>query len=97
MATRTYNSTTFHHDLTKATIKLYIHEGSKYDVLNDDNTKKVEVTGVKSWTIVEGGEEALAIENLLGIEDKYHAYLILTYADNHTEIYENTKVEMFIR
>lgn len=95
MATRTCDRTLLHPDLTKATIKLLIYKTDKYDV-NNEEYEKVEFTGVKSWTIVEGGAEAEAIEKILGYEDKYHTYLVLNYADGHTEIYQNTKVAMFI-
>lgn len=94
MATRTYNGTLFNPDLTKAVIRLYIHDTSKYD--RDAKVRKVEVTGVKSWTLVEGGEDAERIEALGVEEDKCHEYLVLNYKDGRTEIYPNLKVAMFV-
>ena len=93
MATRTYHGTMFNPDLAKATIRLYIYEKSKYEKCEG---RKVEVTGVKEWSVVEGDEDAERIE-ALGVEkDQFHEYLILRYADGRTEIYPNGKVAMFV-
>ena len=94
MATKTYYGTTFNPDLTKAKVRLYIHDTSKYD--RNAQVTKVEVTGVKSWTLVSRGEEAKTVEALGVEEDIYHEYIVLNYADGRTEIYPNTKVAMFV-
>lgn len=97
----TYNRTLFHDDLTEAKIDLYFSEedrytrGSRIYGLNDDEEQKITVTGVKSWTVVEGGEEAEALENITEV-DENHEYLILNYADGHAEVYRNSHVTMFL-
>lgn len=95
MATRTYYGTVFHPDLTKATICLHIYDTSKYD--RHAKETQVKVTGVKSWTVV--SDDIIytqRIEALGMAEDIYHEYLVLNYADGHSEIYQNTKVAMFV-
>ena len=96
--THTYTGTLFHHDLTEVTIKLYIHEALKYEATEEDEIK-VEYTGVKAWTLVEGGKEAEEIEantDESGI-DEYHNYLILHFENGETATFRNSHVDMFIR
>ena len=104
MASKTYTGTWMCPDLTKAEITLYISQVNKYErgsriYMNgeepEDETKVV-LTGVKSWTLVEGGEEAKAVEQVTNIKDEYDEYLILRFEDGKTEIYPNTRVTMFI-
>ena len=95
---RTYERTLFIEDLTKATIKLYIHEANKYEATKDDEIK-VEYTGVKAWSIIEGGKEAEEIEALTddsGI-DENHEYLILHFEDGTNATFRNSHVDMFLR
>lgn len=88
-----YYGTMLNPDLAKATIRLYIYDGNKYET--PDEGRKIEVTGVKSWTVVRD-DEAKYVEALGVEEDEYHEYLVLNYADGRTEIYPNTKVAMFV-
>lgn len=105
MAYRNYYRTLFHEDLTEAEITLYISNINKYDrgsriYMADkepEDEEKIILTGLKSWTIVEGGPEADAIESLAGIPaDENHEYLILNFANGKTEIYRNSYITMFI-
>lgn len=95
---RTYERTLFIEDLTKATIKLYIHEATKYEATEDDEIK-VEYTGVKAWSIIEGGNEAEEIEaqtDASGI-DENHEYLVLHFEDGTDATFRNSHVDMFLR
>lgn len=99
MAKRTYTHTLFHDDLREATVTLYFSDGVKhskvYGLNEDEEENKVEFKGLKSWTIVEGGEEAKAIESIIDETDENHEYLVLTF-DNRNEFYRNSHVAMFI-
>lgn len=106
MARRTYTGTLFNPDLTKAEVTLYISKVNKYDRgsriyvsgKEPEDEEKVVFTGVSSWTIVEGGAEADAIESLAGLPaDENREYLILNFANNESRIYRNSYVTMFIR
>jgi hypothetical protein len=91
MASRTYTGTLFYPtNLKEATIRLYT------DFDSDEDRKKTEVTGLISWTIVEGGEEADKIRDLTGLYDERDEYLVLKYENGKVEIYPNSKVTMFI-
>ena len=94
---RTYTRTLFYDDLTEAEVDLYITDKTKYDSSIDDE-KKIRLSGVKSWTIVEDDDEARALEMFLSDDniDEYHEYLIITFVDNTTTIYRNSHVTMFI-
>lgn len=94
----TYTGTLFIQDLTKVTVKLYIHEATKYEAPEDDEIK-VEYTGVKAWSIIEGGQEAEEIEantDASGI-DENHEYLILHFEDGSEATFRNSHVDMFLR
>ena len=94
----TYTSTLFIKDLTKAEVTLYVYRNTKYEA---DGEKPVEAkyTGLKSWTLVEGGKEAEAIEAETDANsaDENHEYLILNFADGTTATFRNSHVVMFIR
>lgn len=100
----TYTRTLFNPDLTKAKVELYISEDSKYNrgsriyVAGEEpeDEKKVEFTGLLSWTIIEGGEEADAIRALTGLYDENNEYLVLKFENGKVEIYRNSHVTMFI-
>ena len=94
----TYTATLFNPILEEARFILYFTETPKYDVSDGngiDEDTKVEFTGVKSWTIVEGGEDAELCEKLVDKKDEYDEYLILNFKDK-TEIYRNSHVVMFV-
>ena len=94
----TYTRTTFIEDLTKRTIKLYIHEAIKYEASEDDEIK-VEYTGVKAWSIIEGGKEAEEIEAETDASsvDENHEYLVLHFEDGTDATFRNSHVDMFLR
>lgn len=95
---RTYERTLFIPDLTKATIRLYIHEATKYEAPEDDEIE-VKYIGVKAWSIIEGGQEAEEIEaqtDASGI-DENHEYLVLHFEDGSEATFRNSHVDMFLR
>ena len=72
---RTYTRTLMKKDLSKVTVTLEIHEGCKYTAEKIEDlgeSTEIEYKGIKSWSIIEGGEEAKAIEMVYGIEDEFH-------------------------
>lgn len=95
--TRTYNRTLFmtNEELQKATVKLFVTEGLKWE---DENEKEVNYTGLKSWSIVDG-EDAKEIENQTdgSCIDENHEYLVLEFNDGTTATFRNSHVDMFIR
>lgn len=93
---RTYERTLFIPDLTKATIKLYIHEATKYEAPEDDEIE-VKYTGVKAWSIIEGGQEAEEIEATGDMIDENHEYLVLHFEDGSEATFRNSHVDMFLR
>lgn len=94
---RTYERTMFIDDLTKAEIRLYVFNESKYTAERHDI--EVKYTGVKAWSVIEGGKEADAIENTVDADgiDENHEYLVLHFADGTTSTFRNSHVEMFLR
>lgn len=105
MAYRNYTGTLFNPDLTKAKVELYISNTNKYDrgsriyIAGEEpeDEERVVFTGVSSWTIIEGGAEADAIEMLAGVAaDENREYLILNFANGESRIYRNSYVTMFI-
>jgi len=96
---RSYNKVCGIEDLRKATIRLEIFEGSKYEKYNGAMvTREVEYTGVTSWDIIEGGDEAAEIESLTDASgvDENHEYLVLHFEDGSEGTFRNSHVEMFI-
>lgn len=94
---KTYNRTLFIPDLTKATVKLYITEGVKWE--NPGEEREIEYKNVKAWDIIEGGSEAEEIESMTdeASADECHEYLVLHFADGSTATFRNSHVDMFIR
>lgn len=94
--TTTYNRTLFVEDLTKATVILYIFENSKYSEDRGEE-HKVEYTGVKSWSIVDGEDAAqIEAESDGSCIDELHEYLVLSFANGDTATFRNNHVAMFI-
>lgn len=93
---RTYNSTftMSNEELQKATVRLYITEGVKWE---DRKETKVEYTGLKQWSIV-NGYDALQIEAESDgtCVDEEHEYLVLEFVDGTTATFRNSHVDMFI-
>ena len=94
---RTYERTMFIEDLTKATIRLYVFNESKYTA-NINDKLEVEYTGVKAWSVIEGGKEAEAIESIVDKDgiDENHEYLVLHFANGTTATFRNSHVDMFL-
>jgi hypothetical protein len=99
---RTYTGTTFYNNhgrkLQEATVRLYITKSNKYDCKGEftGEPEKIEFTGLKSWTIVEGGPEADAVETIMDEVDENREYLILQFENGRAEFYRNSHVTMFI-
>lgn len=90
---KSYNGTLTQPDLTKAKVIVYITQGLKWE---DELETKTEYTGVTSWDIISGGEEAEAIE-ADGLVDEYNEYLVLHFTDGTTATFRNSHATMFIR
>ena len=93
MAVRTYTRTLFHDDLREATIILNFFENNKYE--DEEPVNTIRVKGLKKWQLVEGGDEAKALEEVCE-KDEYNEYLVLYFENGDNEIYPNTKVVMFV-
>jgi len=95
---RTYERTLFIEDLTKATVTIYVHDGIKYEDGTADEIK-MDYTGVKAWSIIEGGKEAEEIESETDASgmDEYHEYLVLHFEDGTEATFRNSHVDMFLR
>jgi hypothetical protein len=93
---RSFNRTLTKADLSKETFKLLIFDKTKYEQVEVDN--EVEYTGVTSWDIIEGGDEAAEIESLTDASgvDENHEYLVLHFEDGSEGTFRNSHVEMFI-
>ena len=95
---KTYDRTMMmtNEELQKATVKLYISEGVKWN--NPSEEKEVKYTGLKRWSIV-NGEDAVKIEAESdgSCIDEYHEYLVLEFVDGSIATFRNSHVDMFIR
>lgn len=96
---QSYDRTLFisNEELRKAKIIITIFDNTKYEV--NEGFSTVEYTGLISWDIIEGGEEAAAIEcdiNELG-EDERHEYLVLHFENGSTATFRNSHTIMHIR
>lgn len=94
-----YTRTLFHEDLTKARIELYIHEATKYEAAEEDETKEIK-TGVRAWSIVTGSDAVEIEYELVTLMDEpldeYGEYLVLYYENGEKDIFRNSHVSMFI-
>lgn len=93
---RTYTETYMisNEKLQKATMRIFIYNDNKYTG-NVTEEKEVKYTGLTAWDIIEGGEEAEAIEND-GLVDENHEYLVLHFKDGNTATFRNSYVDMHI-
>ena len=94
----TYTGTIFHQNLAEATVRLFVYEGCKYTG-NAGEEIEVKYTGVTAWDLIEGGEEAEAIEAMTDANsvDEFHEYLVLHFEDGTESTFRNSHVDMFIR
>ena len=95
MASRTYTGTLMRPELKKARVELMIFELNKYENYGQE-PEEITTTGLISWTVVEGGEEADRIRELTGLYDENDEYLVLKFENGKVEIYRNSYVTMFI-
>ena len=96
---RTYERTLFmdNEELQKAKARVIVYLGSKYET--PEAVAEKEYTGLTRWDIIEGGEEAEAIEaetDESGV-DEHHEYLRLHFNDGTTATFRNSHVDFFIR
>ena len=97
---RTYNSTLFlsPEELQKATVKLFITDGVKWEVKGLDEETEVTYTGLKQWSIVDGDDATQIEADFCGkLIDEYHEYLVLEFVDGTEATFRNSHVDMFIR
>lgn len=94
--TQTYTGTLMHHDLTKATIELFVTDAPKWEAELEEE-KAVRYKGIKAWSIV-NGEDAEEIESMTDASgiDENHEYLVLHFANGETATFRNSHVDMFI-
>lgn len=95
---RTFTRTTFktNEELQKATVRVFITKGLKWEEIDG---KEVKYVGLKSWSIVDG-EDAKEIENEI-IESGYdidenHEYLVLEFTDGTTATFRNSHTDLFL-
>lgn len=93
--TKTFTRTMFIEDLTEATFILFVTEEVKYEA---KDFMRVEYTGVKAWSIVDG-EDAEEIERDTdgSCIDENHEYLVLHFEDGETATFRNSHVDLHIR
>lgn len=94
---RTYTGTlryTTPEELQKADITIFVHDVSKYHDRTLGN--EIHYTGLTSWDIISGGDEAKAIENIFDIHDDCNEYLVLHFNDGRIATFRNSYVDMFI-
>jgi hypothetical protein len=83
--------------LQKATIEIEIFVKTKYE--SEEPNAIAEYKGLTAWDIIEGGEEAKAIEAETdeNSADEHHEYLVLHFNNGETATFRNSHVNMFIR
>lgn len=96
----TYNRTMMIEDLTKAVVELHIYDNCKYTTKRAELGKEIvaRYTGVKSYSIIEGGKEAEAIESITDASgvDEYNEYLVLHFENGTTATFRNSHVDMLL-
>lgn len=96
----TYNRTMMIEDLTKAVVELHIFENCKYTNKKNELGEEtvVKYAGVKSYSIIECGKEAEAIESIVDASgvDPYHEYLVLHFENGTTATFRNSYVDMLL-
>lgn len=94
---RTFTRTQFIEDLTNTTFKLYLYHSPKHVSVIPEHV--IEYTGVKSWDLISGGEEAKQVESETDSSnyDEYKEYLVLHFEDGSSATFRNSHVDLFIR
>ena len=97
---RTFNQTftMSNEKLRKATVRIFIYNDNKYTGNVTEETEE-KYTGVVAWDIIEGDEEAEAIESEIDANsiDENHEYLVLHFEDGETATFRNSYVDMHVR
>lgn len=98
----TYTRTLMISDLRTAKVSIDLYEGCKYTAKSVEDLGKqihVEYTGLVSWDVIEGGEEAKEIiANTDGTcIDEFDEYLVLHFEDGSEATFRNSHVDMFVR
>ena len=97
---KTYTRTTFIENLEEAKVRIYLFDGCKYTARTaEDLGEETQITfnGIKSYDIIECGEEADEIEARSDIADEFHEYLVLHLLDGNTATFRNSHVDMMLR
>lgn len=95
---RTFTESIWAADLSKARIIVTIYKNNKYTATENSYIDH-EYTGLTSWDVIEGGDEAAEIEastDASGVDDN-HEYLVLHFEDGTQATFRNSYVDMFIR
>lgn len=93
----TYNRTLTisNEELKTRKIKIRLYKGLKY--VADEILDEITYTGLTSWDIIEGGDEAAEIERESpDAIDEYHEYLVLHFGHGERATFLNSHVTMFI-
>lgn len=96
---KTYYGTIFRGEIKNCLVFIDVFSKCRYTeaIMRSDILETLEYDRtVTQWDIVEGGEEAEAIEREEGIKDEYREYLVLHFTDGSTKTFPNSRVSMDI-
>lgn len=95
---RTYTRTMMHENLEAAKVTIVMFDGCKYTEQELGKARRVTYTGLTSWDIISGGEEATEFESHIDSEsvDEFHEYLVLHFNDGTESSFRNSHCDMFI-
>lgn len=92
---QTYERTLFIEDLRTAHVELTVFNVPRFQAKRNEG-KTVYYTGLTSWDIISGGEEAKAIEMFTNDIDDNHEYLVLHFEDGSMATFRNSYVDLWI-
>lgn len=92
---KTYNRTMFIDNLPEALVKVIVYDRCKYD-RQSRIKERLFFTGLESWDIISGEDEARMIESYTKDVDEIHEYMILHFMDGTERIFCNSYVDLFI-
>lgn len=95
----TYTRTMMITNLEEAQVKVIMFEGNKYTDSNLGREIEANYTGLTSWDVISGGEEAAELEAQTDAEsvDENHEYLVLHFNDGTQATFRNSHCDLFIR
>lgn len=95
----TYTGTMMIANLEEAEVKVIMFDGNKYTDSNLGKEREVNYTGLTSWDVISGGEEASELEAQTDAEsvDEDHEYLVLHFNDGTAATFRNSHCDLFIR